>query len=888
MTLQRLPHANCPACPLSQWVGNGPAGYAGPNNPAVIFVGEALGAEEARAHKPFVGASGKLLHGTAALFSQGREYGVTNIVACQPPGNATPDAAMIAACRNRLYAELASLPNDVPLIALGKTAVKVLLPHINRDLKEIDGCWFKTPKGRPVLACYHPAYVIRNGIHYPSFKEAIKRAFSPPVPLHTPESSYVLVDSITELYGEMAYENETIWGGVWQEAVAFDIETTGLGTDDEITCVQLSWNPDRAVIVPRELIYSSSFAGFLGNLFRDFIIVGHNIKFDLLRVMKQLGTPYPARIFDTMLAYYSTNEQGLVAYPSKDQKDSRTKAGFKLKTILKRLFGIEYGHEGDWKVDWNNPKAVADHYEYSALDAQWTLRLYQYLNEEMSEREHKLCQEILFPLNRVLTKIELVGIRFDVAQAKENEAYFTAKANEIELRVRNLVLEELGRQSLPKHILDFYANFKPTQTGKIKALMYDYLGLPVQWLKNKKTGEVKPTTNKAALKALRDIQPENEILPAIMQYRPVVKMRGTYVGSKDKNGNYKSGPLARMDDEDYIHPTFYALNETGRLSSQDPNLQNIPRGGSKTEEERDAKRIKKQYLPDAGHVIVEGDYSQAELRVLALLSMEPSMLAAYEAGVDLHTATSIDIWKAIHGGQDTFMDQDKTTVRDPFRSFVKRANFGIAYRMTPVALCELTWNEMSNEDRRKLHPDPKIAFEKIRVQAEMIHAAWHKTKPNIRPFQEALIAKALEDGYIQTPFGRRRHVGFEPPFGIEKTHLHNELVNFPIQSIGSADLGIVAMIRLDAWIEETGFPARILTNVHDSIVSSCLCDPETVKAFIAKKKEIMLGVVTEFLGDEIPFGVDFKVGKSWGEAIEWEIVESVSCAIQTVFGGLYA
>lgn len=855
----RLPHANCPACELSHYRNNGPAAYEGPDDPQVIFVGAGLGEHEARFRRPFIGPSGQLLRGTADLFGTGR-YGLTNVVSCRPPNNGDPSPQMIHACSGRLRAELERFPG-VPLVALGEIALRVLLPNNRRPMKEIDGCWLKGPDGKDVMACYHPTYVLQKAVHYPSFRQALENAFLPPVTLHSPRVAYKIVDNFDDLHWAHALcwtREDTEW---WlQEAppVALDIETTGLGLADEITCIQLAWDSDTAWIIPHSLVTTPECRSFLKTLFEEAVIVGHNLKFDLARLMHRLDLAYPRRIFDTMLAYYAHNEQGLVPHPDKDQKDKRSKSGFKLKAILKRMFGVEYGHSGDWAVDWTNPKAVQAHYEYAAADAAYTFKLYERLHRGADQRETRLCEEILFPLNKVLLKMELGGIRFDVAAAEENLAYFDGRVEELTGQVRNVLIEELHRRNLPLHILEEYADFKPTQTTKLQKLLYDVLGLPRQYKSDKKTGRVSQTADKASLKTLLDLDPSNSIIPLVMQYRPVRKLSGTYV----------KGALTRLTD-DYVHPTFYPLNETGRLSSENPNMQNLPRGDTP-----DAKRVKRQYRADVGHVIVEADFSQAELRELARLSLDPSMLESFRQGRDIHTDTAVIIYRDVYGkdllelaaapeGSDAYKEYDT------FRSFTKRATFGIAYRITPKALAELIWNEMKLADREALtrkYGSAAAAWEVVLAQATAIHAAWHKMRPAVREFQERLINQALEDGYIQTPFGRRRHIGFLPPFGVEQNHLYNELVNFPIQSVGSGDLVIVSMIRLDDWIEARNFPARILVPVHDSIASSCLAVPEVVEEFVTKKRDTMVGVAREFLGETVPFAVDFKVGLSWGTA----------------------
>lgn len=835
----RLPYADCNACPLSRYRNNGPAGYDGPANPEVIFIGEGLGAEEAQAKRPFVGASGKILRGVADRYGEGK-YGITNIVACRPPNNETPDQATIYACALRLKAELDRFPN-AKLVALGEVAVQALgVPH---RLNEIDGCWSQVPsgpyQGRWVMSSYHPSKVMRethsktgNAARFPSFALAVRRAFDEPKELYTPTVPYTIISDASQLPDK-------------EGMVVVDIETEGLDRWDRMTCLVLSWGPGKTYIVERDVIYAPEFREWFDD--REGI-AGHNLQFDLHRLCLQLGVTLPENIFDTMKAYHLINESGLVAFASKDFKDKKTKASFGLKTLLRRIFGIQYGFEGDWRVDLNDPVQRERLYDYAAVDGEYTYRLWQWLLEEMDETLLNLARTITFPLSAVLTEMEMGGVLFDREEAEKNAAHFDAQVKvckkgegddgQFVKEIRTLLQKEFPKED--------FANFNPNSFPQVQHVLYALYRLPVQTLY--KAGETKVTSNADALKTLSTIAPTNPFLPLMLGFRPTSKLNGTYV----------SGPMKRVEADDYLHASFWALTETGRLSSLDPNLQNIPRGQTE-----DAKRIKMQYLPDLGHVFIEFDWSQAELRTLALFAQISAMITAFREGRDLHTEMTIKIF-----GSEYHTWDDKR--KGLWRSIVKRINFGIPYGSEAKTVADVVWKEFSVKDRMA-YPGGYPALLRL---AEEIYAGWFKANPEYTIWSDNLLAEAFSKGYLETPFGRRRRIGFKPPTWGRPTpeliHLQNQLKNFLIQSVGSADMNSLGMIRCRERIKREGWRslARLVLTVHDSVGFSASQDKAFLAEFIPAMRDEMLSVPVEYLGTEVPFKVDVKVGERWGSTKE--------------------
>src|SRR5690606_26025018 len=218
----RLPCADCASCTLARDSWNGPVPMDGDKEPDIIFVGEAPGIEEVRAKKPFAGVSGKLLRGLVSYFNRVHEdrYGkrlrvaYTNVVACRPPGNRDPSTAEIEACSGRLRHELSQYPN-ARIVGLGRFAIKAL--GVRRELKEVDGCWIETHRG-PVLASYHPAYILRQPGQFSAFKHGIGQAFEPEIRLlHMPKANYTIIECEADLKA-LKFEDDL---------VAVDIETTG-------------------------------------------------------------------------------------------------------------------------------------------------------------------------------------------------------------------------------------------------------------------------------------------------------------------------------------------------------------------------------------------------------------------------------------------------------------------------------------------------------------------------------------------------------------------------------------------------------------------------------------------------------------------------------------
>lgn len=830
----RLPCADCASCTLARDSWNGPVPMDGDKEPDIIFVGEAPGIEEVRAKKPFAGVSGKLLRGLVSYFNRVHEdrYGkrlrvaYTNVVACRPPGNRDPSTAEIEACSGRLRHELSQYPN-ARIVGLGRFAIKAL--GVRRELKEVDGCWIETHRG-PVLASYHPAYILRQPGQFSAFKHGIGQAFEPEIRLlHMPKANYTIIECEADLKA-LKFEDDL---------VAVDIETTGFDhTGDRITCIGFSGWENSGVIVPGELVYTDWFNSWLTELFTStkIKVVFHNGKFDIKFLIHQLGVPHPVNWFDTMLAHYAMNEQGLGNVTNRDRKDQRSK-GHGLKLLGRKFLGVDdYAYKGNWKESENDKDTL---FQYLANDVDITRKLAKLFMGMLDDRAWKVLNESLLPASEALTYIELTGIRFNLEYSRELQKNLQGQLEDLIAEFREFVGDD---------------NFNPNSAHQVAQILYSKFGVPVQY--HPKTS--KPTTDANALRtigknvgiefddnnAVINSEAELEQLKAnsdiarfillMLRQRKLAKMDNTYC----------TGLIKRVING-RVYPSFNLHTVvTGRTSSDNPNGQNIPRKGNKDPITGLAvgKLIKDQFIADEGEILLSADYSQIELRVMALLSGEESMIEVYRNNGDIHTETTIaaigiEAWER---ASDSERDELRTKIG-------KGLNFGLMYGMKE-------W---------KFAKDLGISVEEARTFINNYFAS----KPKVREFQERTAQEAFKRGYLITPFGRKRSIGFIPNNLKDRAHLHNHVLNFPIQSTAS-DCTLNALILITRALRRSNLRARPIMTVHDSIIFTV--HPDCLQDTIYLVNDIMVNSPKSVLGDTVPFKADFEIGTAWGSLEKWK------------------
>ncbi|GMO26335.1 MAG: DNA polymerase I [Termitinemataceae bacterium] len=509
----------------------------------------------------------------------------------------------------------------------------------------------------------------------------------------------------------------------------------------------------------------------------DFTVIAHNVKFDL-EIARAWGFGiFKCKIWDTMLAAWLCD-------PARAAYNLETLSAFYL-----RLKGISFSQivaKGSTFSD--VPIDVAT--QYSCEDSDLCLRLKNFLEKKLITIDaEKLFYQIEMPLLPILAEMETTGIKIDPEYLRK---YGTELATDI-AKIENTTYQTVGHEfnlSSPKQLQEVLFNERGLKPGK-----------------KTKTGY---STDVAVLEELAaiDVVPE-----MILRHRTLSKLKSTYVDT-----------LANLaDNEGRLHTSFNQTGTaTGRLSSRDPNLQNIPI------REEEGRRIREAFIAEEGNVLISADYNQIELVVLAHLSGDTALLDAFTAGKDVHARTAA----LIFGIPEESVDQTQ-------RRMAKTINFGVMYGMSAFRLS----NELSIS----------------RSDASNFIDAYFKTYSGVRKYIDGLISKAEETGYATTLFGRRRFIyGINSQNKTEKSGACRIAVNTPIQG-SAADIVKLAMINLDAKLHETKSPARLLLQVHDELILECPKEN-------AKEISTLVGSVMEnAVSLKIPLRVTIETGMRWGD-----------------------
>jgi DNA polymerase-1 len=438
-----------------------------------------------------------------------------------------------------------------------------------------------------------------------------------------------------------------------------------------------------------------------------------------------------------------------------------------------------------------DPKDV---YEYACEDADVTLKLKNVLEPKLREYEvEDLFWNIEMPLMPVLAEMEMNGVQIDTAALKETSVAFTKRMNEIEQHIYELAGEKFNIAS-------------PKQVGDILFSKLNIIDKP----KKTKTGQF--VTSEEVLQQLKG---KHEIVAKILEHRGLKKLIGTYVDALPKLINPRTG---------HIHTSFnQTITATGRLSSSDPNLQNIPVRGE------DGKEIRKCFIPEEGCEFFSADYSQIELRVMAHLSDDANMIEAFREGFDIHAATAAKIYK-----------KDINEVSRDERTKAKRANFGIIYGITVFGLAE------------RLDID--------RNEAKQLIDGYFDTFPQVKVYMEKSKEIAREKGYVETFFHRRRYLpDINSHNATVRGFAERNAINAPIQG-SAADIIKVAMIRIYRRFKEEHLRSKMILQVHDELNFSVY--PE-------EREKVENIVISEMQGAyslKVPLVADAGWGKNWLEA----------------------
>ena len=573
-----------------------------------------------------------------------------------------------------------------------------------------------------------------------------------------------------------------------KEILSFDTETTSTNAiDAELVGLSFAVEEFKAVYVavPAEREAAQRMVDIFRPLYEDEHImkVGQNVKYDY-EVLRRYGIEVRGPMFDTMLAHYIVQPE---LHHNMDYM-AETLLGYQ--TIhIDQLIGPR--GKGQRSMRDLQPQEV---YEYAAEDADVTLRLKNVLEQKLKEVDgERLFYDIEMPLVPVLAEMELTGVCLDTAALAETGKNFNRRLAEYEQKIYAEAGETFNISS-PKQVGDILF-------GKMKI---------VDKPKKTKTGQY--VTSEEVLTQLRSRAP---IVDDILSYRGLKKLLGTYVEALPRLINPRTG---------HIHTCFnQAITATGRLSSSDPNLQNIPI------RDDDGKEIRKSFVPEPGCLFFSADYSQIELRIMAHLSQDEHMLDAFRSGTDIHAATAAKIWH---------VPVEEVTPEQ--RKKAKQANFGIIYGISTYGLAQRM--NISNSEARQLIDD------------------YFATFPRVKAYMDEAIATCREKGYAETIYHRRRYLpDIASRNATVRGFAERNAINAPIQG-SEADIIKVAMIHIFKRFATEGLRSRMILQVHDELNFSVYPEErEQVERIVIEEMENACRL-------SIPLTADAGWGANWLEA----------------------
>ena len=595
------------------------------------------------------------------------------------------------------------------------------------------------------------------------------------------EYDYQLVDTEEKM-------NELCGKIFTSSAVSVDTETTSTDAmKAELVGLSFSIEENKAfyVPIPSECDEALKIVNIFKGVYEspDLMKIGQNIKYDII-VLANYGVKFNGPIFDTMIAHY-------VLQPElRHNMDYMAEVYLNYKTIhIDELIGPK--GKGQKNMRSLSPSEV---YKYASEDADVTLKLKNIFEVELKKNGlYSLFEEIEMPLVPVLARMEMNGVRVDTESLAETSRQFAERMSTIEKEIHEMAGMDFNISS-------------PKQVGEV---LFDKLKI-VDKAKKTKTGQY--VTSEDVLQNLKSRHP---IVEKILDYRGYKKLLSTYVDSLPQLINPKTG---------HIHTSYnQAVTSTGRLSSSDPNLQNIPI------RDENGKEVRKAFIPDEGCEFFSADYSQIELRIMAHLSQDENMIEAFTQGYDIHAATAAKIYKIPI--EEVTADQ---------RRKAKTANFGIIYGITVFGLAE--------------------RMEVSRAEAKELIDGYFATYPKVREYMDRSIQMARERGYTETMFSRRCMLpDINSHNAVVRGYAERNAINTPIQG-SAADIIKIAMVRIDRRMQAENMRSKMILQVHDELNFS---------VFPEEKERLQKMVVEEMESAcqmSVPLIADCGWGKNWLEA----------------------
>ncbi len=766
---RKHPDARCEQCPLYR---NPTARYApgyGPSEASIVVVGEAPGYQEARYGKPFVGPSGKLLDEVLAHhgIDRSRTY-VDNVVACRPPDNRTPTAEEIRACWPRAKAEI-SKRKPTTIVALGNTASQTIL----RTSTGITSLRVGRPRRSEefpeaqVVATVHPAFCLRNGDQFPHFVNDIGKIVSPPKPWTPPQwvaiedpKDAILVINELDKYTELVVDIEC----KIEKDAAYDHPD-----HFEMLCIGFAYADRKAVVIGKKALEHDTVKRALKVLFQDPSKkwTAHNGKFDTAALHSWgMGDNLD---FDTMLASYALDER-----PGTNGLEYCS---------VEDLGAPSWKHEVDKYVgkekDYSRiPKKIL--YQYNAFDVCNTWELKSFYTPKLKEEGLHKLHDFLTRASMGLKYAEMAGVGVNIDVLDELTEEYTERLAQLESDL-NPWLEN------------------PRSWQQVKRALHD------QGIK------VADTTEDTLTRLGERVDPKGEtgqFLSLLLQHRKAAKFYGTYV--KGIRQRLRQGK---------IHTSFLVHGTTtGRLSSRNPNLQNVPRG----------PKIRRMFIPAPGNVFIQADYKQVELRVAAVLANDPYLCGVFsDSDRDLFDELGLEL----HG--DKALGPDRKEIRIKTKAYVYGVNYG----------------RSAYDIARDFRIPEREAQEGINT--------YFKLASRLNEWRQELMNQILDDKApdLETPFGRRRRFWLITRDN-QQDVLKQGLAFIPQSTASDINLLAATRLRLDHHLD-----VRIL--VHDSTLVECREQDAGPTSDLMCR--VMSATATEIMGDSIPFGVDISIGRSWGE-----------------------
>ena len=572
------------------------------------------------------------------------------------------------------------------------------------------------------------------------------------------------------------------------EILSLDTETTGTEPmDAELVGMSFSIAENQAfyVPVPANRDEASKIVHEFRPVFENetTLKIGQNIKYDMI-ILQNYGVTVKGPLFDTMIAHY-------VLQPElRHGMDYLAEIYLHYRTIhIDELIGPKGKNQKNMRD--LDPKDV---YLYACEDADVTLKLKNILEKELKENDaERLFYDIEMPLVPVLVNIERNGVLLDTEALKQSSAHFTAQMENIEKEIYQLAGETFNIAS-------------PKQVGEV---LFDKLKI-VEKAKKTKTGQY--VTSEEVLESLRHKHP---VVEKILEHRGLKKLLGTYIDALPQLINPRTGR---------VHTSFnQTVTATGRLSSSNPNLQNIPI------RDENGKEIRKAFIPDEGCLFFSADYSQIELRIMAHLSEDKNMIDAFLSNHDIHAATASKIYKT-----------ELKEVDADMRRKAKTANFGIIYGISVFGLAE-----RMNVERK---------------EAKELIDGYFATYPGVKAYMDKSIQVAQEKGYVETIFHRKRFLpDINSRNAVVRGYAERNAINAPIQG-SAADIIKVAMARIYQRFQAEGIQAKMILQVHDELNFSVPIDEKE------RVEEIVIEEMEHAYRMHVPLKADCGWGKNWLEA----------------------